>query len=1096
MIIDGKFYVGLTGDPKEGNAKYSIELKHAIEEAGEFCLSSIRSSSYDPGMLLGSIQSGKTRGFIGLMALCFDNDFDMAIILTKCSKALVQQTVHRMTKEFNIFHSGKATVGEVIAQDILDIDYTSSATMEDREFAVAKFLKRYRNKKRIIVVKKQADNVDRMNLFIKQLVTGNDYKRILIIDDEADITSIGYSVDKEISELTLRRISGSINTFRRQLKSNIEYSLIQVTATPYALYLQPEIFGNEEIQPIKPVKTIVMPQGEGYIGGKYYFIDSQDETMENYEKAKYLPHIVEQGEMDIINGSAKNSGKNARIKDRRTVKYETVLEEGFVLPSFRSWLFDILAGAAIIQLNRDYEDYYISAVLHAATAKKMHKAQSELVNEIINVLRETLKKNIHDESFEYYLKQSYTDLIDSVKVYDYLDVPTFEEVYNKVAYKEDGFLYGIITDLDVKAVNSDSDIMKLLDENGELRLETSLTIFVGGQVLDRGITIPGMISFFYGRDPKIKQQDTVVQHCRMLGYRGPELLSVTRFYTTNQIFSAMREITIRDEILRERIAKQKEGEVIYLEYGDKIRPCSPSKILASNVNSIVPEKRYLPVGFEIRTGKREAERVHKSIFDLISEYKGFDKSEHYSKGQSVEDMYVTIDPDTAITLIQAAYSVMEPMDGGTCNSIDQIEPAFWFSISEFISSGHNEIALVVRRNRKLSKYKRGGLYQDAPEDGNNEGALAKELQQTMPVLVMIEQTNPEWKYPFWWPSFHTPVEMSVGIYSETVGKETGENLYSVPPKPVMIDDFQLFNTANISDDLFDYLEKGVEKIGKYWNDKFQVDGAPKCTEPRELLSCPIYLDDLNESATPEEVEKRLLLLKKKAGKILEAGHISSELTGKIDKYFDLAIEETLTDEYRDMVFQLVDEVLLKKYMRDNLYHLLEEANNILYRKDEPFGLFIARSQRSVEVHIYLGTIEYYLENNGYSKKDLKVFALSTIAHELYHAIHFTDVTTESGRWLYTRRGFKKQVCVQESLAEYFSLCFSKEVIDKNSGYNAESMILDMRHSEDYPKDPCSGCILVNNSSNAVGNRNEFYVDIYTQSLSDMFKAENSIESLR
>ena len=51
------------------------------------------------------------------------------------------------------------------------------------------------------------------------------------------------------------------------------------------------------------------------------------------------------------------------------------------------------------------------------------------------------------------------------------------------------------------------------------------------------------------------QQDTVMQHCRMFGYRGNELLSVTRFYTTYRLFNSMKEITIRDNLLRERMLR-------------------------------------------------------------------------------------------------------------------------------------------------------------------------------------------------------------------------------------------------------------------------------------------------------------------------------------------------------------------------------------------------------------------------------------------------------------------------------------------------------------------------------------------------------------
>ena len=112
IVLDGTPLLFLSIDGENGD-NYAYVLKYE-----------------DGAMMLGSIQSGKTRAFIGLMSLCFDNDFDMTIILTKCSKALVQQTVSRMTSEFDGFRTGNATVGDVVAQDILDIDFRGARNMK------------------------------------------------------------------------------------------------------------------------------------------------------------------------------------------------------------------------------------------------------------------------------------------------------------------------------------------------------------------------------------------------------------------------------------------------------------------------------------------------------------------------------------------------------------------------------------------------------------------------------------------------------------------------------------------------------------------------------------------------------------------------------------------------------------------------------------------------------------------------------------------------------------------------------------------------------------------------------------------------------
>ena len=74
-------------------------------------------------MMLGKIQSGKTKAFTGVMALAFDNNFDYVFILTKNSKALVEQTYKRMRNEFKSFIDND----EVDVSDIMKLqdDLTS-----------------------------------------------------------------------------------------------------------------------------------------------------------------------------------------------------------------------------------------------------------------------------------------------------------------------------------------------------------------------------------------------------------------------------------------------------------------------------------------------------------------------------------------------------------------------------------------------------------------------------------------------------------------------------------------------------------------------------------------------------------------------------------------------------------------------------------------------------------------------------------------------------------------------------------------------------------------------------------------------------------
>src|SRR5437667_11886396 len=107
-------------------------------------LLSVQTSAQRPGMLLGKIQSGKTKTFLGAIALAFDNGFDIAVILTKGTKALARQTLERVKREFAGFH----TQDRVQIFDIMTVPHGLTGYELSQ--------------KMIFVVKKQSDNLDRL----------------------------------------------------------------------------------------------------------------------------------------------------------------------------------------------------------------------------------------------------------------------------------------------------------------------------------------------------------------------------------------------------------------------------------------------------------------------------------------------------------------------------------------------------------------------------------------------------------------------------------------------------------------------------------------------------------------------------------------------------------------------------------------------------------------------------------------------------------------------------------------------------------------------------------------------------------------------
>jgi len=113
-------------------------------------LEDMSTSGERPGMLLGKIQSGKTRAFVGVIARSFDRGFDIAVVFTKGTKTLSAQTVSRLANDLRVF----IDEDEVLVFDIMQ--------------QPGKLTKSEQRRKLVIVAKKQVKNLERIiNFFDK-----------------------------------------------------------------------------------------------------------------------------------------------------------------------------------------------------------------------------------------------------------------------------------------------------------------------------------------------------------------------------------------------------------------------------------------------------------------------------------------------------------------------------------------------------------------------------------------------------------------------------------------------------------------------------------------------------------------------------------------------------------------------------------------------------------------------------------------------------------------------------------------------------------------------------------------------------------------
>jgi hypothetical protein len=667
-----------------------------------------------PGMLLGKIQSGKTRGFVGAIARSFDRGFDIALVLTKGTKTLSAQTVSRLSSDLAEF----IDEDELIVLDIMKLP--------------GKLTRSELSRKIVIVAKKQAQNLSRLIEFI-DAQPALKKRKVLLIDDEADLAGVRFVRKKGQADIEQGTIAEQMDHLRRLMDG---IAFLQVTATPYSLYLQPDDYetapGAYVFKPKKPAFTELLPIHSGYIGGDDYF-GGHDES----DPRHYLIAEVDAQEQDAL-----------RKPDKRRINAKSVLDSPNTIGLRRAIITFVLSVCVrrwqqeeVGEKKRKY-----AMIIHNDTQKSAHAWQTQVIDWILQAILATAETN--PKTLRPLFDAAFDDLTASVTA-DKGRMPLREKTF-------DVFIDALQSDDVVReTVNSDKDVMALLDDKAELKLRTPFNIYVGGNILDRGITIPNLIAFYYGRNPKTMQADTVLQHSRMYGNRTRLDLAVTRFYTSKDVFNRLYTINGFENALREAFetgAHDRGVVFIQTDAQRRVRPCAPNKVLLSDVVAVRSNGILLPTDFRTASGKSMM-KIQGELGRLIDE-------EWRDKGAFFE-----IDRDRAMQIIEViAQSLI----------FDHV-PFEWDAMrglidyySDIHDGGNGNLYLVAETGRNLNRVKSGdksGLSILGPALRN----IVVDPTRTKPVLVLLQQEgdkNEGWSgHKFWWPLLVAPGNVEPCIFA-------------------------------------------------------------------------------------------------------------------------------------------------------------------------------------------------------------------------------------------------------------------------------------------------------------------------------------------
>lgn len=251
------------------------------------------------GLVYGRIQSGKTRAMIASTAMAFDNGFRIVVVLTSNINDLVTQT------HFD-FASGLPNVMVYTKDDELD-----------GEISNAKLHLKAGDARMLIVCSKGAPSLTNVIAFLKK-VDAKLYPSI-IFDDEGDQASLDTNTQKRSLSLVAVAPSSINKLIQEKLRPLMpSHIYVSVTGTPQAVLLQSAESKN------RPSFITLLPPGESYIGGKYFF--GSDEPEDNPH------HLIRTVELD---------------EKQKLLAPNTPIPKGLR----RAILFFLLSAAALIKKN-------------------------------------------------------------------------------------------------------------------------------------------------------------------------------------------------------------------------------------------------------------------------------------------------------------------------------------------------------------------------------------------------------------------------------------------------------------------------------------------------------------------------------------------------------------------------------------------------------------------------------------------------------------------------------------------------------------------------------------------------------------------------
>jgi hypothetical protein len=530
------------------------------------------------GMVVGSVQSGKTANYIGLICKAIDSGYKLIVVLAGIHSNLRAQTQLRIDEGVLGFDTKKSRrldadsrwvgVGRFPGERLVVHSLTSSAETGDFNKKVADNIGVMLGSDPIVlVVKKNSSLLRNLSTWVLHVAGVDDPARrhkivrgvpLLLIDDEADNASINTKSSPENpGGESVTAINGRIRTLLDAFEKS---AYVGYTATPFAnIFINPESETPEHGEDLFPRSFIIsVKPPSNYIGPSRVFgLDGDPDA--GIPPHEALPIVREIDDYAVA------------FPPRHRTDHEPEELPASLRTAIRCFLLTCAARRARGQVTS-----HSSMLVHVTRFVRVQSIVAELVKEELLHLQRRLRLGDGDrrptlnEELERLWRSEFVPVME-VLGDDGLDPLEWGAVRDE--------LHTAASKVVVLPING---FAKEALDYKEHEAEGRSVIAIGGDKLSRGLTLEGLSISYFLRTSKM--YDTLMQMGRWFGYR-PGYLDLCRLFTTRNLAQWYRHIALAETELRREFDYMVAAGMTPRGYGLRVRT-HPDGMIVTALNKM------------------------------------------------------------------------------------------------------------------------------------------------------------------------------------------------------------------------------------------------------------------------------------------------------------------------------------------------------------------------------------------------------------------------------------------------------------------------------------------------------------------------------